>query len=78
MQRGCSDLSRATWAVVQLDEQRRPKISCTGPVWSSLPQTAQAAEHCARAAAVQLLVGPTRLIGDCKNVVRAAQLPARE
>ena len=50
-------------------------VTISGPVWSSFPQTAQAAEHCARAAAVQVLTGPARLFGDSRNIVKHAQRP---
>ena len=52
--------------------------SVSGPVWSSLPQTAQAAEHCARTAAVELLIGHSRLFGDSKNIVAHANRPTAE
>ena len=75
LQRGCNGLSRATWAAVQLGPDNQVVASVSGPVWRSLPQTAQAAEHCARAAAVQILKGPARLIGDSRNIVAAANKP---
>ena len=53
-------------------------VCVSGPVWSSLPQTAQAAEHCARAGAVQILNGPSRLIGDSRNIVAHAKRPPAE
>ena len=49
-----------------------------GPVWAGLPQTPQAAEYCAYAAALQFLNGPAVLHGDCLNVVRDANRPLRE
>ena len=44
-----------------------------GTVPPNMPQTSQAAEQCGRAAAVQLLSGPSTLIGDCQPVVAAAR-----
>ena len=75
LQRGCNGLSRATWAAVQLGPDNQVVASVSGPVWRSLPQTAQAAEHCARAAAVQILKGPARLIGDSRYIDAAANKP---
>ena len=73
LQRGTSGLSRGTWAAVQLGPDNRVSVCVSGPVWSSLPQTAQAAEHCARAGAVQILNGPSRLFGDSRNIVAHAK-----
>ena len=53
-------------------------VCVSGPVWSCVPQTAQAAEHCARAGAVQLLNGPSRLFGDSRNIVAHAKRPPAE
>ena len=75
IKRGAPGIDRATWAAVQVDEEGAVVACVSGPVWRSLPQTARAAEHCARAAAVQLLVGPATLYGDSKNIVRLAQGP---
>ena len=49
----------------------------SGPVPASLPQSSQAAEHAVRIAAVECLVGPSILYGDCKAVVETAQLPLK-
>ena len=61
IKRGAPGIDRATWAAVHVDEEGTVAACVSGPVWRSLPQTAQAAEHCARAAAVQLLAGPATL-----------------
>ena len=53
-------------------------VCVSGPVWSCLPQTAQAAEHCARAGAVQLLNGPSRVFDDSRNIVAHAKRPPAE
>jgi len=46
-------------------------------MWAPLPQKAQAGEHTACTAAVELLDGPSTLYGDCKDVVDDAHLPAK-
>ena len=70
------ELTRAAWAVSFTDEEGR---CCTvmGPVWSSLPQTPQAAEHVAMAVLSQLAAGRTEVNSDCMNVVRTALEPRR-
>ena len=78
IQRNAPGLSRATWAVVQMSSDNKAVVTVSGPVWNSLPQTAQAAEHCARTAAVELLTGPARLCGDSRNIVKDAQRPLVE
>ena len=78
IQRSAPGLSRATWAVVQMSSDNKAVVTVSGPVWNSLPQTAQAAEHCARTAAVELLTGPARLFGDSRNIVKDAQRPLVE
>ena len=40
------------------------------PVWANLPQTPQAAEYCAAAAALQLVGPRAKVHSDCSNVVR--------
>ena len=72
IQRSAPGLSRATWAVIQMGSNNEAAVVISGPVWNSLPQTAQAAEHCARTAAVELLTGPARLFGDSRNIVKDA------
>ena len=74
-QRGSNELNRATWAAIQMDADNKVVACVSGPVWAGLPQSAQAAEHCARTAAVELLNGPSRLIGDSKNIVEHAKRP---
>ena len=75
MKRGAPGIDRATRAAVQVDKEEAVAACVSGPVWRSLPQTGQAAEHCARAAAVQLLKGPSGMIGDSRNIVAAAHKP---
>ena len=64
------ELRRAAWAVVEVNGKGEVTATLSGPVWASLPQTPQAAEFSARAAATQRANGPLWLIGDCSNVVR--------
>ena len=52
------------------------KIS--GPVWASLPQTPQAAEHVAYAALAELLGEPAMVHSDCASVVRVAGLSVHQ
>jgi len=67
-----TELSRAAFSVVQMEGQT-VIAKLQGTVPANLPQTSQAAEQCGRAAAVQLLNGPSTLIGDCKSVVDTAR-----
>eukprot|EP00973_Karenia_brevis_P095604 12428148-Karenia_brevis.AAC.1 len=69
------DLSRAAFAVVEVDGSGQPAATLLGTVPPSMPQTSQAAEQCGRAAAVQLLAGSSELVGDCQTVVNCARLP---
>ena len=43
-QRRDADITRAAWAVVQINQNGDEVARLTGPVWEGLPQTAQAAE----------------------------------
>ena len=70
--RGDQRLDRASWAVVEVNDKDEITAEISGPVWSSLPQTPQAAEYAARAVAVEMLDGDSVLTGDCKNVVNDA------
>ena len=72
------ELQRAGWAVVQLGDSGDMVARVFGPVWRPLPQTPQAAEFCAYAAATELLLGPSTLYDDCSNVVAAAKKPVAE
>ena len=62
MQRGALGFCGATWAVIQMTADNKAAVTISGAVRSCFQQTAQAAEHCGRAAAVQLLTGPARLL----------------
>ena len=75
IKRRAPGIDRATWAAVHVDEEGAVAACVSGTVWRSLHQTAQAAEHRARAAEVQLLAGPATLYGDSRNIVRLAQVP---
>ncbi len=68
-------LQRAAFALVQLSDDATPIRTLSTPVWNTLPQTSQAAEHAAYAAVPQILVGDTVAYGDCKGVL---DLAARE
>ncbi len=66
------ELRRAAFAVIVKDEAGRVLARVSSPLWRQLPQTPQAAEFAAYAAAVQFLGGPSRFFGDCLNVIRQA------
>ena len=66
------DLARAAWAVAVVTPDGLLRQHAMGPVWAGLPQTPQAAEHCAHAAAVQLLGGASYFFQDCSAVVMAS------
>ena len=70
-----SDMSRATFAVVQVDGSGNRVATLSGTVPDYMPQTSQAAEHCGRLAAVQLLCGASVLTGDRKAIL-ISQMPA--
>eukprot|EP00974_Lingulodinium_polyedra_P003834 360216-Lingulodinium_polyedra.AAC.1 len=60
-------MRRASWSAVKVRPDGTPGATLAGPVWASLPQTPQAAEHCAFAAAAQVAVGRCRVHADCKG-----------
>ena len=70
------ELSTASFAVVEVDENGEATAVLRATVSPELPQTSQAAEHSGRLAAVQMLHGPAVLHGDCKAVVDSANLPS--
>ena len=67
-----SDMSHATFAVVQVDGLGNRVSTLHATVPACMPQTSQAAEHCGRTAAIQMLRGASILTGDCKVVVHLA------
>ena len=67
------ELRRAAFAVVAMKEDGQVTATASSPLWRSLPQTPQAAEYVALAAAVQLITGKSKIFCDCKNVVNDAQ-----
>ncbi len=71
-------LQRAALALVQVDDAARPIKTVSVPIWASLPQSSQVAEHAAHAGLAHVLVGPTTGYGDCKTVLdQAAMDPLR-
>ena len=70
------ELARASYAWVFLGTGEEVKAYAKGTVWSSLPQTSQAAEH--MASTLLALHHPQSGIqhSDCMNVVNVASLPA--
>ena len=71
------ELSRATFCVVEVDDSGAVQARLQGTVTQGMPPSSQSGEHCGRAAAVQLLHGPSSIHGDCKSVVCAGNLPSR-
>ncbi len=65
-------LTRAACAIVQTNARGEPTKILQAAVPRHLPQTAQAAEFLGLGLVFQSLRGPTAVIGDCMNVVRAA------
>ncbi len=70
-------LTRAACAVVQTDEDGRPTKVLQAAVPRHLPQTAQAAEFMGLGVVFKALRAQTSVVGDCLNVVRAANGLAR-
>ena len=70
------ELNRAAFSVVMVNPSGKAVIKVAAPVWAHLPQTPQAAEYCAYAAAAELAAHGTCVYGDCANVVRDANGPA--
>ncbi len=70
-------LTRAACAIVQTDAAGKPTKVLQAAVPRHLPQTAQSAEFLGLGLVFQALRGPTAVIGDCINVVRAANGTAR-
>ena len=64
------DLKHAVFAIVFLSDAGTPTLIMQAPVWRSLPQTAQAAEHAMVVAAQELAGEKAVLYSDCLNVVR--------
>ena len=65
-----AEFSRAGWAVVCLGEDSKLRAALYGTVWAPLPQSSQAAEFVACAAAHQIATDKAQVISDCLNVVR--------
>ncbi len=66
------ELRRAGWAVVVTNPVGELIATIRSPLWKDLPQTPQAAEFVAYAAAVQYMAGPSTVFGDCANVIKQA------
>ena len=66
-------MSRASWGIVEVDDEGRVLASLSGNVPATMPQTPQSGEHLGHAYAVQHLQSKATLSGDCKAVVNAAQ-----
>ncbi len=65
-------MARAACAIAQTDEEGSPLKILQAAVPRHLPQSAQAAEFLGYAITVRAVEGPTAVVGDCMNVVRAA------
>ena len=63
------ELARAGWAFVFVSNQGHMLARVFGPAWAHLPQSSQAGEFSALAAAGVNLDGPASLLSDCASVV---------
>ena len=54
----------------EVNDKGEVEAAASGPVPACLPQTSQAGEYAALAAAENLITGESRLFGDCQNVVK--------
>ncbi len=68
-------LERAALALVQLAADARPLKTVSVPVWATLPQSSQSAEHAAYAGVSHVLDDDAIIYGDCKTVLDMAKLP---
>ena len=69
------ELNRAAWAVSFVDAATAEvRFSLSSPLFGTLPQTPQAAEFAGYAAARSVVPGGMPMIGDCANVVKAANM----
>ncbi len=68
-------LERAALAIVQLADDATPVKTVSVPIWATLPQTSQSAEHAAYAGVSHVLEDDATVYGDCKAVVDMACLP---
>ncbi len=71
-------MARASCAVVQTDDDGRPVKVLQAAVPRHLPQSAQAAEHLGLGITIRALRRNTVVVGDCLNVVKAANDKCRE
>jgi len=67
---GIRSLNRASWAVVETDDEGRAVAGWMGVVPADMLQSPQAGEYLAAAYAAQVSSGDTVLYDDCANVVR--------
>jgi len=70
---GIKGLDRASWAILELDDNGCPVAWVYGAVPRDLPQTPQAAEYLAAVYAAHFVQAPSILHDDCANVVRDMQ-----
>jgi len=68
---GFRGLDRASWSLVQVNDEGDRLRSIRGVVPPDYPQTAQASEFFAALYAAQVCVPPCTLYGDCLGVVNA-------
>ena len=73
-----SEFNRAAWAAVQIDSTGALQAVLKGIVPRTLPQTPQAAEYLAAAAATEVTTGETSIYIDCKGVVEALNKTRQE
>ena len=75
---GFRGLDRASWALVQVNNDGDRLRSIRGVVPPDYPQTAQASEFFAALYAAQVCFLPCTLYGDCLNVVNEYAKPSEE
>ena len=63
-------LRRASWSVVQIDDDGEEIVAVRGTVPAFFVQSSQAGEYATLSAALQLMAGPSTIFSDCANVVR--------
>ena len=66
---GIKGMDRASWAVVEVDENTKEHKVFISPVWGWFPQTSQAAEYLAGVYTAMLATWNTTLYDDCQGVV---------
>ena len=75
---GIHECDRASWAVVQIDDQGEVVAYLRGSVPRTFPQTSQSSEYLAAAFTAHVMDAPSDVTSDCSNVVRDLSKPREE